>query len=213
MTLAYAPRRYAAPTPPQSGLAAVLNGIDDTIDRHSTRDSVPLAVVLSAVGRRSYGPLLLIMGVFAVSPLTVVPGLTALTALVIFAIALQMAIGARRPWLPRRMLTINVPRRPLFKLLDKVRPHVDRVDGRWLRPRFEFLCDGPCALLIAACVAAAALITLPLSLVPFGPVLPSLAIILFGLGMTTRDGLLVGGGIALMAAAGWLAAPLIPHVL
>src|SRR5690606_33561774 len=211
MTTAPPPTRAAAA--PAPGLTAVLDGIDDAIDRESARRGVPLAVVLSAVGRRSYGPLLLVMGLFAVSPLTVVPGLTTLTALVILCLALQMAAGARRPWLPRRMLTISVPRRPLFKFLDKVRPHVDRVDGRWLRPRLQFLCDGPCALLIAACVAAAALITLPLSIIPFGPVLPSLAVVLFGLGMTTRDGLLVAVGVALLASGPFFAAPLIPHVL
>lgn len=194
-------------------LCAVLDRIDDTIDRDSVREGVPLAVLLSAVGRRSYGPLLLIMGVFAVSPLTIVPGVTILAALVTLAIALQMAIGAKRPWLPRRMLAFNVPRRPLFQFVDRVRPHAEQVDGVWLKPRLQFLCDGPCAVLVAVCVAAAALITLPLSIIPFGPVLPSLAVVLFGLGMTTRDGALVGLGMGAMLSAFALALPLMPHAI
>lgn len=213
MTLAYEPD-HALTTPVRpAGLAAVLDGIDGTIDRQSARDGVPLGVVLSAVGRRSYGPLLLILGVFALSPLTVVPGLTALTAIVTLIIALQMAVGAKRPWLPRRMLRLNVPRGPLFSFVDRVRPTVAQVEGVWLRPRLEFLCSGPGAFLIAMCVALAALITLPLSIIPFGPLLPSLAVLLFGLGLTMRDGVLVGLGVALMAGAFWFAAPLIPNII
>lgn len=190
------------------GLSAVLDGIDLSIDRDSARRGVPLAVVLGAAGRRAYGPLLLVMGLFALSPLTAVPGVTAATALVIFAIALQMALGAKRPWLPRRMLRMNVPRGLLFKFVDKVRPGVEQAERVWLRPRFEFLCDGPCAIVIAICVAAAALVTLPLSIIPFAPTLPSLAVLMFGLSMTSRDGLLVGLAVGLTGGAFALAAPM-----
>lgn len=50
------------------------------------------------------------------------------------------------------------------------------------------------------CIAAA-LLTIPLGLVPFGPVLPGLTVFLFGLALTARDGFML-----LLAAAGLVGA-------
>lgn len=63
--------------------------------------------------------------------------------------------------------------------------------------------------IVALCVCAAALITFPLSLIPFAPFAPGIAIVLFGMGMTARDGVWLSVGIALTAAALWLAVPII----
>ncbi len=196
------------PTAQPVGLCDLLDEIEDTISRDSAVSSVRFGVVISAVGRRSYGPLLLMLGLFALSPLTIVPGLTCLTAIVILVVAAQMALGASRPWLPRKLLEIKLPRRQLFAFVDRARPNAERIDDV-LRPRLTFLCNRPCALLIAVCVAAAALITLPLSLIPFAPIAPSAAVLLFGLGMTTQDGLLLGAGVALTAGAAALTLPLL----
>jgi hypothetical protein len=46
-------------------------------------------------------------------------------------------------------------------------------------------------------------------LIPFAPLAPGLAIVLFGLGMTARDGLWLSVGILFTIGAFWLAAPLI----
>ena len=63
--------------------------------------------------------------------------------------------------------------------------------------------------LVALCVCAAALITFPLSLIPFAPMAPGIAIVLFGLGMTARDGLWLSAGILLTVGAFWFAVPFI----
>jgi hypothetical protein len=67
--------------------------------------------------------------------------------------------------------------------------------------------------LVALCVAAAALITFPLSLIPFAPLAPGLAVVLFGLGMTARDGLWLSLGMALTGGAIGLSLPLISRVI
>jgi len=69
------------------------------------------------------------------------------------------------------------------------------VDG-FVKPRIGILTDPPFVQLVAIGAMLAALITFPLGLVPFGPVLPGLAIMLIGLGLTARDGviLLLAGG-------------------
>ena len=52
------------------GLAAVLDGLSDNINRDSDLNGIRLGVLLNAVGRRSYGPILLLLGLIAISPLT-----------------------------------------------------------------------------------------------------------------------------------------------
>ena len=55
----------------------------------------------------------------------------------------------------------------------------------------------------------AALITIPLGLIPFGPFVPSLAIVIFGLGMTARDGLILLLGLLGSGTAAYFAWPLL----
>jgi hypothetical protein len=196
-----------APCP--GALVGVLDGVSRNVSRDSALESVRLGVLISAVGRRSYGPLLLIIGLFSISPATILPGMTSFAALVTSLIAAQMALGFRRPWLPKSVLDIRVPRRMLLEFLDRSRPRIATLDGNWLRERWTFLTVPWFVNLVALCVMAAALITLPLSFVPLAPLAPGIAVVLFGLGMTARDGLWLAIGVALTAAAFLLAAPMV----
>lgn len=191
-----------------AGLADVLDELSYNVNRESALEGVKLGVLMNAVGRRSYGPLLLILGLFAISPATVLPFMTSIVAAVTLLVALQMAVGLKRPWLPKRLLEICVPRRAFFIFLDRARPVLDRIDGDLLRERWTLLTKPFGVNLVALCVVAAALITFPLSLIPFAPLAPGLAIVMFGLGMTARDGVWLAIGIALTAAAFVLAIPL-----
>jgi hypothetical protein len=208
MTFALTPSSDRVAAHP-NGLSDVLDELSYNVNRDSELQGVRLGVLLSAVGRRSYGPVLLIIGLFAISPATIVPGMTSLTALVTLLIAAQMALGLKRPWLPKSMLDIRVPRRELFAFLDQARPRIEKLEGVWLRPRLTFLTVPLFVNLVALCVMAAALITLPLSLIPFAPLAPGLAIVLFGLGMTARDGLWLSVGVVITAGAILIALPML----
>jgi hypothetical protein len=186
-----------------------LDELSHNVNRDSSLDGVRLGVLLSAVGRRSYGPLLLLIGLIAISPATVLPFTTTIVAAITLLIAVQMALGFKRPWLPKRVLDIRIPRRAFFAFLDRARPFVDRMDGVWLRERFAFMTVPLFVNVVALCVCAAALITFPLSIIPFAPLAPGIAIVLFGLGMTARDGLWLCIGILITIGAFWLAAPFI----
>jgi hypothetical protein len=192
-----------------SGLGDVYDGLSNNVDRESDQACVRLGVLMNAVGRQSYGPLLLIIGLFSISPATVVPGMTTVAAVITLLVAAQMALGLKRPWLPRAMLNIKVPRQMFFAFIDKTRPTVDRLDGDWVRPRWTFMTVPLFVNMVALCVIAAALITFPLSIIPLAPLAPGLAVVFFGIGMTARDGLWLSIGIALTVGALWLALPMI----
>lgn len=195
---------------PARDLLEVLDRLKANLNADPTPEALNVGEIVDAVGRRSFGPLLLVVGLFAISPITAIPGLTWLSSLLILLIAAQMLFGAKRAWLPKPILDIDVPRQPFLGFIDKVRPRAEKLeqDG-WLRTRLAFLSEPPLVNLVALAVIAAALITIPLGLIPLAPLAPGLAVVFFGIGMTARDGLWLLIGMGVFAAALWLAAPLI----
>jgi hypothetical protein len=185
-----------------------LSGLLDRLAEQTTAivgagETVRVGALLEAVGRRAYGPLLLAIGLFAISPATVVPGLTWATAIVTFVIAAQLAIGMKRPWVPHQALDVAVSKAPLDKAIRALRPWAARID-KVVRPRFVALADPPWVNLAGVLAMGAAVVTIPLGFIPFAPFVPGLAIVLLGLGVTARDGLLLSYGAVAMVGAGWL---------
>jgi hypothetical protein len=191
-----------------TNLSGVLDEIGAKVSTDETPDSLTLDEIIDAVGRRTYGPLLLVIGLFAISPATIVPGMTWLSAALTLVVAGQMALGLRRIWLPKSALQAQIPRDAVLSGLEKARPWARRVDA-FLKPRLTFLSAPPFVNLIALLVIGAALITFPLGLIPFAPLAPGLAVVFFGLGMTARDGLWLALGALVLGGAFWLAMPMI----
>lgn len=186
------------PRKPVENLQSLLDQLCAEVDcglNPAARDAVTLRDILATVGRRAYGPLLLFVGLFSISPATVVPGMTWLSAALVLVISLQMAVGQQRPWLPRRLLDATVSREGLMKGVAALRPWARRIDAL-LKPRLTFLAAQPFVNLIAVACVALALITFPLGLVPFAPLLPGIAIVVLGLGMTAKDGFVLLLGVA-----------------
>ena len=166
-------------------------------------ETVSVGDLLNTVGRRSYGPVILLLGFIAISPLTIIPGANVLMALITLIFALQMVIGRPYPWLPRKALEFEFPRKYLVSSVAAADKYLVQVD-RFLKPRLVFLTQPPFVQVVALACVAAALVTIPLSFVPFGPVVPSLAILLFGLAITARDGVVIVLAGASLTGAGYL---------
>jgi len=200
----------ARTAPPPRSEPTNLSGVLDEIAARAGQGEgeISLDEIIDAVGRRSYGPLLLVIGLFAISPATVVPGMTWLTAALTLVVAVQMALGMRRIWLPRQALEAKVSRPAVRGGVEKSRGWARRIDAV-LRPRLTFLTKPPFVNLVALLVVGAALITFPLGLIPFAPLAPGLAVVFFGLGMVARDGLWLALGAGAVAGAFWLASPII----
>lgn len=153
-------------------------------------ETVTVGDLLNAVGRRSYGPVLLLLGFIAISPLTIIPGANVLVATITLIFAVQMVLGRHYPWVPRKALEFSFERKYLIMGVAAADRYVTQVD-RFLKPRLTFLTRPPFVQVVALVCVAAALVTLPLSFVPLGPVIPSLAVLLFGLAITARDGFVI----------------------
>lgn len=166
--------------------------------------SLTVEQVLELVGRRAYGPLLLVIGLISISPVALIPGSTWLLATLTLLVAIQLALHRSTPWLPRPALNLKLSEQKLEGFIAAARP-VARVLDKFIRPRLEFLADPPWIIGVAALCVLAALITFPLGLIPIAPLLPGLAISLLGLGVTAKDGLLLALGGVIIAGGSWLA--------
>lgn len=177
-------------------LSGLITRVEALAAEHPEIAHVTLGELLGAIGRRAYGPLLLAIGLFSISPATILPGMNWASAVVTLALAAQMVIGARHPWLPRRVLSVSVSRQAVRAAARGARSWARRIDSV-LKPRLTFLANPPFINIAGLFSAAAALVTFPLALIPVAPVAPGAAIVLIGLGLTAKDGLLllVGGGV------------------
>lgn len=177
----------------------------------SDDEDVTVEELLNAVGRRSHGPVLLLLGFVTISPLTLIPGATWVVALITLIFAVQVMVGMTRPWLPGRMLDFGFHERHLEQGVAMARPWARRID-RLVKPRLTVLTDSPFVQLAAFASVGAALITFPLGLVPFGPVLPGLTLMLFGLALTARDGALLLLAFTLFGGSIYLFIRMIPQI-
>lgn len=184
--------------PSSDGLTAILEGLKSG----TSGGEVTLGHLLDTLDTRSYGPLLLLPALIAVAPTGAIPGMSIFTGSIIGLLALQMLAGRRHPWLPARLERFAFPRERLVSIVDAVLPWARRIE-RLLSERLRFLFAPPADRLIALACAVLAAMMFPLALLPFAVALPGTAIILFALGLTMKDGLLVllGYGLTMAAAA------------
>jgi hypothetical protein len=153
-------------------------------------EEVTVRELIDAIGRRAYGPVLLLLGFIAVSPLTIIPGANWFVCTVVLIFSLQIVIGRKTPWLPKSALDFRFKREHLVQGARGAEKSAHMVDAL-VRPRLVFLTEAPFVQLVGLVCVAAALITYPLGLIPLGPLLPSLAVLLLGLALTARDGVVV----------------------
>lgn len=161
----------------------------------TTRERVSIADLVRSMDGRAFGALLL---VFAFpNALPAIPGTSGILGLPLLFLAAQMTLG-RSPWLPRFISQRSMARGDFANLVDRVTPWLRRAE-RMTAARLTFLVDGWAERLVGLlCLILALVLVLP---VPFGNMLPGLAICLFALGVLERDGLWVLGGVVTGAVA------------
>lgn len=133
---------------------------------------------------RAWGGLLVIFAAINVIPLP--PGASIFFAIPLIIVTTQMAFGRASPWFPARIDRRGVTKHDLSRLIEKMEWLEVRVE-RMFRPRLAVL-TGPTAsrLIGIVCFILALLTTLPIV-----HVAPAAVIVLFGLALIYRDGVLV----------------------
>jgi hypothetical protein len=170
-----------------AGLDQLLDLIDQTA---AGKKDISLDHIMTTIGNRSFGPLLLLAGLIVIVPiLGDIPGLPSTVALIIILIAGQLIIGRDHFWLPEWLLSRSVKHDQLCRILRSLRPAARFLD-RWTRPRWVFLTKGGRTYLVALACMVIALAMPPMELIPFSANGAGIALIAFGLALITHDGLL-----------------------
>jgi hypothetical protein len=191
--------KHSAPVPDSSvvvGPAAHhnLEAVIDHIIACSVRNEaapdgrISVGDLMDAIGERSFGPLLLVPSLIAVSPVGAIPGLPAITSAVIVLVAAQILLRHEHFWIPGWLSRRSIDAHKMERGLEKFRP-VTRFIDHLLRPRLPWLTAGPFFYAIALMCLLIGLVTPVLELVPLGGIPPNAAIVAFSLAITARDGL------------------------
>lgn len=169
-------------------LEELLDQIDDAEQKDSGQ--VTVEAVLTKVGRRSFGPVLLVVGLATLAPIIGdIPGVPTLMAVIVVLTALQLLVGRRYFWLPHWLLNRSVSRHKLAKAVDWCRRPARFID-RFLRRRLVIFAEGAAEYVIAILCLTIALAMPLMEVVPFSANGAGLALTAFGLALMMHDGLL-----------------------
>jgi hypothetical protein len=187
--------------------------LEDLLDQ-APADTFTLGWLMSALHQRSFGIIMLLLGVLATAPIgSMVP------ALMLAAVAVQMIAGRYEPVFPNFITARRLPTRHLFRLGGRAIPLLRYLENA-VHPRWPGAFEaakrfvGVMVLLLAAAVL---LTPVPLSNIP-----PAIVIALISLAYIEEDGLLLCVGflaaivlIGAASAAVWgtiVGAALVSHV-
>jgi len=162
-----------------------------------------VADIVHRIGDGAFPPLMLVPALAVISPLSAIFGVATLCGLVIATIALQMALGRERLWLPSFIMRLGISSRNIDRVVrwfGKPALLIDRLTGK----RLTRLVEPPLTRLWATLCLLLAL-TIPFfELVPMSATVIASAIALFALAMLAGDGLLALTGLGVLAGASWL---------
>jgi len=167
---------------------------------HGENPTLTLDEVVEAFGDRGIGALILVLSLLALVPWP--PGGKAVFAAPIILLSIELAVQRNEVWLPRWLLKASLGRGAYRKATERLIRPIRFVENL-TRPRLT-LFTGPISEVFIGllCVLLAVMMALP---IPFGDMLPGLALVFFALGVMQKDGVAVLlGGVGALISAGYL---------
>lgn len=169
-----------------TSLEQMLDRIAESADK---KGRVSFGTIVESIGDRSFGPLLLLVGVIMTSPVSGMPGVPTTMGVLVLLIAGQLLFRRDHFWLPEWVLKRSLEQRQVYRAVNWLRPGAKLVD-RLLRPRLPAFIRGISVYLISLICALIAAAMPMMELVPFSAHVAGLALTAFGLAIISRDGLL-----------------------
>jgi hypothetical protein len=194
--------------------------LQDFLQQHSG-ETIRLGDLIKGLGKRSFGPTLLICALPEALPLPIA-GVSAFIGMPLVLVSLQLMLGYSTPWFPKWIAHRSIKRRDFEKGVNQALRFLARFE-KVIRPRWYFMTT-PIAerSLSILFFLLAVVIVLP---IPFGNFLPAIALVIICLGLIEDDGVVISIGIlaacivlAVMAGAiaafgSWLATFISTHIL
>jgi hypothetical protein len=163
--------------------------LDDAPEEH-----VSVASLVRSLRERSFGMIMLLLGLLAI-----LPGISILAGILLLAIGFQMTMAHKTPVLPRVIADRTFPIHRMAQLIERVSP-VIRALEKIIRPRWHtpFVVTKRIVGLVVLMLAVTLFLPVPLS-----NIIPGLLIMLIAVAYLEEDGVLLS--LALCAAVPSLA--------
>lgn len=158
--------------------------------------TITLGELVSHFGPRAFGAVLFLFAMPNLLPLP--PGTSTMLGIPLLLIAPQLALGWRKPWVPKRLARQVVDRQTIARMCHRAAPWVQRAEHltrRRLGFMFGRLGDATIGIV---CTLLSAVLILP---IPLGNMLPAAAIAALSLSLIQRDGVLTVVGYLLAATS------------
>jgi len=176
----------AKPLDTEKPLQSILDHLDDVI----IDDIADLKSIIESFGDRAFGPVMLLSGLFMLTPFGVIPGVPAAFGLIVITFAVQLLMRRETPWLPNILARVEVSSARVKKVKIKATPFLAKIDGI-IRPRMQWAARGPFQVLAALIAIILSMAMVPLGAIPFAVCIPGFVLGLLGLGITARDGIMM----------------------
>lgn len=163
--------------------------LQNLLQQHSG-ETIRLGELLHRLGSRAFGPTLLICALPEALPLPIA-GVSAIIGTPLIIFSAQLLLGYSSPWLPKWLANRAFKRKDFEKIVRQILRRLKRFE-RVIRPRWEFATTPIVERLLGLLfLMLAFVIILP---IPFGNMLPAIAIVVISLGLIEGDGVLIVGG-------------------
>ncbi|MBJ2149796.1 exopolysaccharide biosynthesis protein [Paracoccus sp. IB05] len=182
----------------------VLCAVLDQLNEVGEAETVSVGAIVEASGTRSFATLMLIFALIAVSPASIVPGVTSLVAVLEFLLVAQMIAGRRHVWLPDMVSEREIAGARLRSAVSWLRRPIAAID-HVLRPRLSFLTEKPFLYLWLFLILTLTLVMPFMELIPGTGTVASGFIALVAAAVLTRDGALLLLAALCLGALIWMA--------
>lgn len=190
------PPIFTVPEQPRRRTSDVLAGLA----LKCSEEAITLRRLVDGLGDRTYGIALIMLAAF-----NVIPFVSMFSGLLVTVVGLQMLLGLKRLYLPKRVLDYPLPALQVRATLESFSNKVTNLE-RFIRPRWQFT-EAPIVDRINGFVLIllGVVIALP---IPFANLVPALLVIVMAIGLLERDGVIQ----LLAVAVGLLLAALIVSI-
>ncbi|OWU84081.1 exopolysaccharide biosynthesis protein exod [Oceanicola sp. 22II-s10i] len=166
-----------------------LSDVLDTLEASLDGESVTVEHVVDKLGRASFASVMLIFSLISTSPASAIPGVTAVVAMLVLLLIIQMMIGRESVWLPDFVSRKRMDADKVERGVNWLRKPVTSVE-RFIKPRLTFLFHRPWLWLPMILIALLTLFMPFMEIVPTSGSIASAVIALFAASLLTRDGVL-----------------------
>lgn len=173
-------------------------------------ETVTLAEILNLAGERIFGFLFVILSLPSALPVPA-PGYSVPFGILLFVLAVQLIIGNKTPWLPRKMAKHPIKLELAQKFIKAGIPWLQRIEAI-TRPRFTYICTTlPGRVVIGTAISLMAIsMMIP---IPGTNTLPAMGIFVTGFGLQEDDGAISLAGLVLCLMGGILSISIIAAVV